>query len=86
MVTDINEMVPEFTSNVYLSTVISTTPIGTSLLQVVANDGDGGDNIISYAITDQDATTDFNFTVDSSGVIRNRNRFPNVAEGEPEVT
>ena len=81
---DINEEVPQFSRGEYFATALSTTPVGTSLLQVSATDGDGGDNVISYSIETL-GVSGLNFSIDSSGVIRNDGRFPNVAEGEPQV-
>lgn len=84
LTSDINEETPQFSRSSYVETVLSTTPIGTSLLQVSARDEDGEDNIITYSIQNL-VENDLNFTVDSQGVIRNDGLFPNVAEGQPQV-
>ena len=74
---DINEFTPVFSMSVYNESVLSITPVGEPLFRVMATDGDGEDNIISYSITDQ-VSPDFNFSVDSNGVIVSNLRFPPV--------
>lgn len=84
LVLDINEFRPQFDSNSYFEAVLSTSPVGTSLLQVSATDRDGEDNMITYSIQNPPENI-LNFTVDSQGIVRNAGRFPNVPEGGPQV-
>ena len=68
LVTDVNEFLPVFSPLEDILIILSTTPVGTPLLQVVATDADGGDNGITYSIVNRDENN-LNFTVDSEGVI-----------------
>lgn len=70
LITDINEFPPVFSLLEDATSAISTAPVGTSLLQVVATDADGGDNDITYSIVNRDENG-LNFTVDADGVISN---------------
>ena len=75
-VSDINEFRPTFSSADYSAIALSTAPPGTPLLTVSATDGDAVDNTITYTLTNQEGNT-VNFSVDSNGVIRNEESFPN---------
>ncbi len=74
-VSDVNEFRPTFSSSEYSAIALDTAPVGTSLLQVLAIDGDAEDNTVSYSILSQDNTT-IEFSVDANGVIRNEEPFP----------
>ena len=69
---DINEYPPVFQQPSYMTSVQNTAPTLTYLIQVMATDRDGGDNIITYDLLPDISSG--NFTIDKNGVIRNIRR------------
>ncbi|KAH1020859.1 hypothetical protein HUJ04_010451 [Dendroctonus ponderosae] len=68
---DVNDNPPIFNQSRYFGSVQENSTIGTSILQVLASDGDTGDNAqIEYAINRRQSDKDMLFRIDSSsGVI-----------------
>ena len=71
---DVNEFTPEFERSSYEISAQTTAPNGTYLVQVVASDGDGRDNRITYSLIPNPSGPAF--SIDANGVLRNNERFP----------
>lgn len=71
---DINEFAPVFEELSYKISAQTTAPNGTYLIQVLATDRDGRDNIITYSVIRDRSGPEF--SIDRNGVLRNNERFP----------
>lgn len=71
LVEDVNDCLPEFTSDSYNVSVSESSSFGTSILKVVAHDNDTGVNqMVTYAIqTDNKNTSEYFHMAPNEGIV-----------------
>lgn len=87
-VTDINDNAPEFESEVYQANVMEVSDPGTSVIQIMANDKDEGNNsAITYSLADSPETHSYWFQIDSrSGLVTTRAHVDCETDPVPRLT
>ncbi|KAJ8953107.1 hypothetical protein NQ318_013451 [Aromia moschata] len=87
-VTDINDNAPEFEEQVYHANVMEVSDPGTSVIQVLANDKDEGNNsAITYSLMETPETHSGWFQIDSrSGLVTTRAHVDCETDPVPQLT
>lgn len=87
-VTDINDNAPEFEQQVYHANVMEVSDPGTSVIQVIANDKDEGNNsAITYSLLESPDTHSGWFQIDSrSGLVTTRAHVDCETDPVPQLT